>query len=129
MPGPVSTEYEKRLALQPVRALLPWERMVLRALVSAGALPIRLTSPEMLDDYRVREMLDGGMGSIRFVKEQRRRGACGVAEQFYTDTDGVLVLFQLDLDDHDEPWEIDAWKVDFSPLRRPPSIDDLRLRR
>ena len=103
--------------------------MVLAALVSAAGLPDLLTEPAALELYRVREMLDGGMGSLRFVTatETRRVTTFGIAQRWYTDVDGVPVSFALSLDDRGEPWEIDAWKVDFSALKRPPaSAADLR---
>jgi len=88
-----------------------------------------LTTSAALDGYRIREMLDGGMGSIRFVvtTECRTGDRFNVAERFYNDVDGVLVSFTLNLDDRGEPWEIDTWKVDFSSLKQPPSsAADLR---
>jgi hypothetical protein len=102
--------------------------MVLVELVSAARLSTALMTPAALDGYRVRDMLDGGMGSIRFVvgTENRKHGSFSVAQRIYRDCDGVPVLFTLNLDDHDQPWEIDAWKVDCSPLKQPPSsVTDL----
>ena len=74
-------------------------------------------------------MLDGGMGSIRFIHGPKERGAgkFGVAQLLYDDIDGVLVSFSLNLDTCGEPWEIDAWKVDNSPLLQPP-ISKINLR-
>ena len=34
--------------------------------------------------------------------------------------------FALNLDEQGDPWEIDAWKVDFSLLRQPPTQTELR---
>jgi hypothetical protein len=126
---PTPTEYERRLALQPIRPLEKWERAVLIELISGAALPDALMTPDALDAYRVRQMLDGGMGSIRFVSGPGGRAGdrFNAVERFYNDADGVLVSFTLNLDDHGEPWEIDVWKVDSSPLRQPPlSAADLR---
>jgi hypothetical protein len=68
-------------------------------------------------------MLDGGMGSIRFVAQSKGQagGRFNVAERFYNDADNVLVSFTLNLDDQGEPWEIDVCRVDSSPLKKPPS--------
>ncbi|MEI9986408.1 MAG: hypothetical protein WDN69_26480 [Aliidongia sp.] len=73
-------------------------------------------------------MLDNDVGSIRFVAAtgNRRCERFGIAELWYTDSDGVPVSFALNLDQHGAPWEIDAWKVDFSPLRQPPTQTELR---
>jgi hypothetical protein len=128
MPTDPSSEYERSLARKPIRPLKPWERTVLLALASAAGLPEKFRTPAALDAYRVREMSDGGMGSIRFVvtTEGRRDTRFTVAERFYTDVDGVLVSFTLNLVDG-EPLEIDSWKVDFSALKQPPSsAADLR---
>ena len=44
----------------------------------------------------------------------------------YVDEDGILVSVSLNLDQQGEPFEIDMWKVDFSPLRRFPRPEDLQ---
>lgn len=116
------TDYEKRLAAQPSRALRAWERVLLKRLAKAADLPAQLTTEVVLDTYRVRDMLEGGMGSIRF-NVVGRGNPNSVSELRYEDEDGVAVLFSLSLTDAGQPWEIDAWKVDFSPLRRPPSTE------
>jgi uncharacterized protein DUF6984 len=124
-----ATEYERKLALQPIRPLKPWERVVLVELASAAGLPDALITPAALDAYRVHEMLDSGMGSIRFVvgSESRTGDRFNVIERLYNDADGVLVSITLNLDDHGDPWEIDVGKTDFSPLKQPPSsAADLR---
>jgi hypothetical protein len=124
---PGLTSYEQHLSSQPVRALQAWEQMVLSALISAAGLPVQLADRDALDGYRVREMLDGGMGSLRFVSNgDRRGGKFSVAELWYIDSDGILISFALNLDDRGEPWEMDAWKVNGSPLQQPPLASDLR---
>lgn len=71
---------------------------------------------------RVRDMEDGGMGSLRFqsVTPDRLYGRT-LAEGWYTDEDGVPVVVALYLDRDGNIFELDSWKVDFSPLRRFPS--------
>ena len=120
--------YEQRLAARPVRPLHEVERVILKALAAAAGLPAVLTSPDALDAYRVRDMLDAGMRSIRFVMEdENRRGArFSVAELCHRDSDGVPVSFALNLDDNNKPWEIDSFKADFSPLHLRPSCSDGR---
>jgi hypothetical protein len=131
-PRVAATDYETRLAQQPIRPLQEWEREILSALVEAAALDAALASPEALDALRVRDMLDGGMGSIRFVAPQgetkRKLGTAGVAELAYVDVDGIMVSFALNLDQQRGLYEIDAWKVDSSPLRQPPSRQDLTVK-
>jgi hypothetical protein len=122
-----SQTYEHRLDAQPVRPLLKWERGLLKALAVAAGLPAQLISCDALDAYRVRDMLDGGMGSIRFATEGEDRGGArfSVAEISHQDIDGVPVSFALNLDDHGEPWEIDSFKADNSPLRQPPPYSEV----
>ena len=76
-----------------------------------------------LPTINVEEMDDGGMGSLRFVspKPSRRLGEV-IAEIQYQDEDGVPVLASLNLDEDGEMYELDSWRVDFSPLKRIPNF-------
>ena len=77
----------------------------------------------------VEDMQDGGMGGIRFCSDDRGQlPLTGIAEAEYTDDDGVLVSIVLNTDVKGAIYEVDFWKVDFSPLRRYPSPSDLRLK-
>jgi uncharacterized SAM-dependent methyltransferase len=66
------------------------------------------------------------MGSIRFLNGADRRRSRSIAEAQYVDDDGVLVSIELNVDEMNELFELDFWKVDFSPLRRYPSPADLK---
>ena len=79
-----------------------------------------------LDDALVTEMQDGGMGSIRFVGGKDRRRAGSFAEATYLDDDGVTVSIELNVDEGGRLFELDFWKIDFPPLRRYPSSEDLQ---
>jgi len=79
-----------------------------------------------IDDARVVEMQDGGMGSIKFINVADRRRSHSIAEAEYLDDDGVLVSIDLSVDENGELFEVDFWKVDFSPLRRYPCPEDLK---
>ena len=98
MPAKPPTEYERRLAGQPIRQLEPWERTVLLELASAAGLSDTLTTSAALDGYRIREMLDGGMGSIRFVvtTECRTGDRFNVAERFYNASTELSVCAAID---------------------------------
>jgi hypothetical protein len=74
----------------------------------------------------VEEMNDGGMGSLRFVGVQGRHlGKCvGSAE--FIDADGILASVALNVDQNGELFELDIWKVDFSPLHRIAPLAELR---
>ena len=85
---------------------------------------------DTLSACNVEDMQDGGMGSIRFMNEsgaERRLGEA-IAEADYIDEDGVLVSIVLNTDTSGRLYEVDFWKVDFSPPRRYPSSSDLRVK-
>ena len=65
------------------------------------------------------------MGSIRFVQPERRSFGQTLVEAQYADSDGVLVSIAVNLDKNGDLFEVDFWKVDFSPLRRYPKPSDL----
>lgn len=75
---------------------------------------------------RVRNMEDGGMGSLELLTPEARREIGGgstvtrrAAVQF-TDVDGVEVIASLDAHEDGIPFELDVWKTDFSRLMRIP---------
>jgi hypothetical protein len=77
------------------------------------------------DALKVREMKDGGMGSLE-IEGGRRRAPSGVivpkASVQFTDEDGVEVIATLNADESGAPVELDVWKTDFSPLQKIPFI-------
>ena len=77
---------------------------------------------------RVIDMHDGGMGSIRFVQREPRSFGKALVEARYVDSDGVLVSIALNADSNGQLFELDFWKVDFSPLRRYPEPSDLVIK-
>src|SRR5689334_15420288 len=71
-----------------------------------------------LQTCHVEDMSDGGMGSVRFVygdTSERKLGKA-IAELKVKDVDGVDVLITINIDDRGELYELDIWKVDFTPL-------------
>jgi hypothetical protein len=78
----------------------------------------------------VEDMSDGGMGSLRFraADNRRRRFGRKIAEAEFADEDGTFVSAVMNLDEYGEVFELDIWRVDFSPLRRYPRPEDLQLR-
>jgi hypothetical protein len=103
------------------RLLRPEEAALIRALL-AGVYPAEAIE-RTLKDSRVANMQDGGMGSIRFLGS----GAFGKAlvEAQYLDSDGVLVSITVNADKQGKLFELDLWKVDFSPLKRYPNPSDV----
>ena len=110
------------------RSLRANERELIRTMLSGKANQIELISN--LDGGLVEDMQDGGMGSVRFVGHSQRQRVFGnaVAGAEYTDDDGVLVSIAINTDDGGDLYELDFWKVDFSPLRRYPTPSDLRMK-
>ena len=78
-------------------------------------------------DAPVKDMEDGGMGGIRFVRPDRRRFGTELVRVEYQDSDGVLVSITLNTDDYGDLLELDFWKVDFSPLKRYPRPEEITL--
>ena len=80
-----------------------------------------------LDTLRVKPMDDGGMGSLRFRSDtpDPKIGKKVAACQF-NDSDGVEVWATLNLDQNGCLFELDVWKVDYSPLGQWPESKDIR---
>ena len=83
-----------------------------------------------LPDRLVEDMKDGGMGSLRFMEQctQERRLGKKVGEVEFMDEDGIPVSAVVNLDDRGQLFELDIWKMDFSPLKRYPRPEELRLK-
>jgi hypothetical protein len=103
------------------RRLRPEEAALIRALL-AGVYPAEALE-SALRDSRVADVQDGGMGSVRFLGS----GPFGTAlvEAQYLDSDGVLVSIAVNADKQGQLFELDFWKVDFSPLKRYPNPSDV----
>ena len=109
------------------RLLRPEEKALLRAMASSCFPESKLEAT--LQGSEVEDLLDGGMGSIRVVNEtgdQRRLGKV-ISEAEYLDSDGVLVTISINLDQNDNLFEVDFWKVDFSPLCQYPGVEDIKI--
>jgi hypothetical protein len=78
-----------------------------------------------LGSLMVREMQDGGMGSLELSvvdhDSVRSSAVISKASVQFTDEDGVQVVATLNTDENGVPLEMDVWKTDFSPLRRIPT--------
>ena len=84
---------------------------------------------QRIPDYKISPMDDGQMGSIRFITTTPSDERCfggAVAEAEYLDADGIRVNIAVNVDDAGDLYEIDFWKVDFSPLVRYPEPSDLK---
>jgi hypothetical protein len=79
-------------------------------------------------DVQVRDLNDGGMGSIEFLCESinaPRQAKC-IAEADYMDSDGIPVSIAINVDQNGKLFEIDIWKVDFGRLRTYPTARTIR---
>ena len=80
---------------------------------------------KFFSETKCSDMDDGGMGSIRFLpigdKDDDRAFGGEISSCHFTDADGVIVSVALYVDASGLPFELDVWKVDFSPLLRLPT--------
>ena len=84
--------------------------------------------PTVPDSISAVDLNDGGMGSIRLIggtDDAPRRMGRELVTVSYADEDKVPVSISLNVDERGSLYEIDIWKVDFSPLRRYPRPADL----
>jgi hypothetical protein len=82
-----------------------------------------------LVNSRVTDMQDGSMGSIRFVHAEPRTMGKVLVEAQCVDGDGVLVSIAVNGDQNGQLFEMDFWKVDFSPLKRYPKPGNVVVKR
>lgn len=75
----------------------------------------------------VENLNDGLMGSIQFVNKSSydRKYAKRLIEVKYVDSDNIPVYISLTVDNKNELYELDIWKVDFNPLIEYPTTDKL----
>lgn len=107
--------------MNKLRKLRDDERALLVALIPPSHAHHLISS---LDDAIVEEMSDGGMGSLLFHRSDNAPRHLGkqLIEKELSDIDGVPVIVTINLDNHGALYELDIWKVDFSPLKQFPSI-------
>ena len=104
------------------RPTLEEQRLLLELAKIAG-----MRNPDAwVDTLKVREMNDGGMGSLSLLSEGAEGArspalvTCKAAVQF-TDEDGVEVVASLNASESGAPFELDIWKTNFAPLRHIPT--------
>jgi len=75
-----------------------------------------------LPNLMVEEMKDGGMGSLKFLSKTGKKRIMReqIAEISLLDLDGIFVSFSINLGTDGELYEFDAFKGDFSPLKKFP---------
>lgn len=112
--------------LKPMRLLTETEKLVINALLLSAEEKFQRFSSQ-LENIRVEEMNDGEMGSLKFLSshEGNRSLEATIAEAQFKDSDGILVTVTLNIDDNNDLYELDVWKVDYSKLIEWPSKEDL----
>ena len=101
-----------------MRQLKPMELKLLQGLTYG-----KFDIPKM-----VRELNDGGMGSISFDLENSQSRKRQIVSAEYIDKDGVLVDIELTCDNNGKLFELDIRKIDFSPLITFPTFESLKLK-
>lgn len=103
-----------------MRTLTESERPLVQLLFELGG----LSQPSAA--MRVNSMQEDGMGSLAIAPVSRARHFGRVAAKcHFKDADGTLVEAVLHLDQHDLPFEIDLWKVNFAQLSRWPQREEI----
>jgi len=115
------------LEVGPPRPLRAEEAALINKLLAGTPLEHKLDQP--LSEMLVGDMNDGGMGSIQFCSPRAKQRLYGstIGEGSFVDRDGTLVWVALNLDQSGTLFELDVWKVDFSPLLGYPDPRDFKI--
>lgn len=108
------------------RSLRAEEATLIRSMLQAYKVSAALM--RQLDIAMAEDMLDGGMGSLRFSSDETRSVGAVVAEADYIDTDGVPVSIVENVDQKGKLFELDIWKVNFLPLECYPSPEKIAIK-
>ena len=109
------------------RPLRPLERELVERMLTGR--DVKPGIEAKLSSALVEDMQDGGMGSIRFLSSSHsvRHVGKAIAQAEYIDDDSVLVRIVINVDQENELYEVDFWKVDFSPLKRYPRVSNIKI--
>lgn len=115
------------MATDPDTVFRPPAADEVRMLRAAAAAAADFAFPDRwLEQVRVRPLRDGGMGSLRLrtpstPPEAGRIFGRPLGECRFTDRDGVEVLVTLTADRAGHVYELDVWKVDYTPTLHVPA--------
>src|ERR1700742_1746579 len=72
-----------------------------------------------LSTYRVNEMDDGGMGSLKveFPVKKTRLYDGYISDIYLRDIDDIPLVITIHVDKEGDLYELDVWKADFSSLK------------
>jgi hypothetical protein len=113
-----------------MRLLKADEALLIKALLMTNIKLAELILP-VLDSALVENMDDGEMGSLLFISSSdnsSRSLGITVAEAEFLDEDGVPVCIALNLDKDSQLFELDVWKVDYSPITRYPDLEKIVIK-
>lgn len=115
--------------MNPLRGLSSRERAVITTLLQGNPATVPLI--DLLDELLVAEMADGGMGSLSLVPKGLESTSRSFGKQLvlgeFADSDGIPVSVALNVDSQGRLYELDLWKVDFSPLSNWPDPSRIRV--
>lgn len=103
------------------RNLREKERRLIAKLISDGNM--EQIVDEGWPQWRVVELKDGGMGSLRFLGVVGGKPLKNAGELEFLDSDGVMVSVALLTNQNGQPAELDVFKADFSAVIALPSFD------
>lgn len=87
-----------------------------------------LAHQELDDSASFSVLDDGGMGSFLVLRSGKRATRMWPSQEArYVDDDGIDVLITLSRDQYDYPAEVAFWKVNFDPLIKFPTSNDIEL--
>jgi hypothetical protein len=113
-----------------MRLLKTEEASLIKALLMTNSKIAEIIVPT-LDTTFVENMDDGGMGSLFFISctdDANRKLGKTLAEAEFLDEDQVPVCVQLNLDNHNQLFELDIWKVDYSPVSRWTNLEQIVIK-
>ncbi len=115
--------------MNPFRELSSQEKTLLVTLLQAT--PDTLRFINSVDDLVAKQMNDGGMGSLLLVPKGLEGASRSFGRQLvlgeFTDSDGVPVSVALNVDSEGRLYELDVWKVNFTPLVAWPNPSAIRI--
>jgi hypothetical protein len=101
-----------------IRDLSSEEKTLLAALLEGKEQTAHFVAD--LVDLAVKQMDDGGMGSLSLIPKSLQNTARSFGKRIvlgeFFDKDGIAVSVAVNLDQQGQLFELDIWKVDFSPL-------------
>lgn len=100
------------------------ETQFIEKMLSYVDIPYKLPMP--LSEIFVQELNDGGMGSLEFIRETNDTRVFwkAILEANTYDIDNVIIMLELSIDSLVFLYQLDSFKGDFSPLKKPFSLDN-----